>query len=298
VYIQGESLRRENLSLNGYARQTTPLLQKDSVISFSDIYSPYTYTVASMAYIFTNADSLHKDRAYTNRSFISFFKKCGFETIWIGNQGQQDGYIYYAHECDSIVLPNINESLYNFQPYTWVDGDMLQPYKSFISKNDKLMLAIVHTIGSHYIYQTHYTKDFAVFKPEPESRIISLNSRQEIINSYDNSILYMDFVVDSMIQLLKNKNAVLIFLSDHGQSLGENGKWVHNHKEEINNHQPACFVWLSDKYKEKNPLAEAALKHNAHQYFNSSFLFPSMLDAAHIQTPLLDTGMSIFRVKN
>jgi hypothetical protein len=79
--------------------------------------------------------------------------------------------------------------------------------------------------------------------------------------------------------------------------LGENGEWLQGHDKELNNHQPACFVWLSDKYKQKNPLAEATLKHNAHRYFNSSFLFPSMLDAAHIQTSLLDTSMSIFRMK-
>jgi len=297
VYVQGESLREDHLSLNGYVRQTTPLLQRDSVISFSNIYSPYTYTNPSLAYIFTNADSLHENRAYTNRSFISFFKKCGFKTIWIGNQELDEGFVYYAHECDSIVLQNIGEFEFDYKPSVWLDEDLLQPYKNFIAQHGKLKLAVVHTIGSHYFYTTHYTKDFAVFKPELTSRIITLNTQQQIINSYDNTILYMDFVVDQIIQSLKDKNAMLIFLSDHGESLGENGKWLHAHNEEMSNHRPACFVWLSDKYKQQNPLAAATLKHNAHLYFNSSFLFPSILDAAHIHTPLLDTNMSIFRMK-
>lgn len=294
VYVQGEALRADHLHLNGYQRQTTPYLEDDSAVSFRQVYSPYTYTDRSVPYILTDADSLHPDYAYQNRSFISLFNRCNFRTYWIANQDPATAFVYFAKEADSLIYTAAGKTVYNFEPYSWLDGEALEPLQKIISDNCAKKLIVVHSIGSHWWYKTHYTKAFEKFSPVIESRIVSSNTKEEMINTYDNTILYTDYFLNNIIQLLKNKKALLIYLSDHGESLGEDGKWLHA-EDAPPEHRPACVIWLSDKYKKENPLAGNILRQNASKYFNTSFLFPSMLDAAHIQTPVLDTGESIFR---
>jgi len=295
VYVQGEALRADHLHLNGYQRQTTPLLENAHAISLKQIYSPYTYTDRSVPYILTNADSLHPDFAYQNRSFISLFNGCHFHTYWIAGQNPATAFVYFAKEADSLIYTAAGKTVYNFEPYSWLDGEALEPLQKIVSNGYAKKLVVVHTIGSHWWYKTHYTKAFEKFSPVIESRIVSSNTKEEMINTYDNTILYTDYFLNNIIQLLKNKKAILIYLSDHGESLGEDGKWLHA-EDALPEHRPACIVWLSDKYKKEDPLAENILQQNAPEYFNTSFLFPSILDAAHIQTPVLDTSASIFRL--
>jgi len=296
VYVQGESLRADHLHLNGYLKQTTPQLDQDSVISFSNIYNPYTTTDESLPYILSDADSLHPQFAYTHRSFISFFNRCGYASYWIANQEPATAFMYFTKEAAHTIHINEGKTVYNFEPYTWLDTQMDSSVRRIVQQRSGNSLLILHTIGSHWWYKAHYSKQFEKFRPVIESRNILSSTTEQLINTYDNTVLQTDAFLHDLIQQLKGKKAILIYLSDHGEALGENGHWLHA-TDASPIHYPACIVWMSDSYKAAFPEREAILTANKNKYFNSSFLFHSILDAAMIKTRIFKPQFSIFRTQ-
>ena len=291
VLVIGEALRPDHLSLNGYERETTPMLSKVGVISLPNIYSEYTYTDASIPYILSRADSAHPQLAYSERSFIGFFNTCGYNTTWIANQEPANSFIFFINECKNVVYANMSKNNYNFDQ--WLDETMLPHLDESLKNQNPKQLLILHTIGSHWWYNSHFTDKFARYKPVIRSRVISSNTPQEMINSYDNTVLYTDYFVSEVIGRLRDKNAILIFQSDHGELLGEDGKWLHA-AEGFPLHQPVVFVWMSERYKIRNPEKFEILKQNAHKRYRSDFLFNSILDAANIKSVNFVKARSIF----
>jgi glucan phosphoethanolaminetransferase (alkaline phosphatase superfamily) len=291
LFILGEALRSDHLGLNGYDRNTTPYLNQEDIISFQHIYSEYTHTNASVPHIMTRADSITPERAYTERSFVDLFKHCGFYTAWLANQESAKPYVYFMHECDTLMHVNINKSSYVFDK--WTDGDLLPLVDTCLQKNNRQKMLILHTIGSHWYYNSHYPDDFQVFNPIVKSKIISASSKEEMINSYDNTILYTDFFIYSIIERLRDKNAVLIYLSDHGESFGENGVWLHA-IDSPPVHRPACFVWMSPAYKTAHPDKYQVLQENKWKTYRTDFLFHTIALAAGITGGVVDEQMSLF----
>jgi len=295
VLVIGESLRADHLGINGYTRNTTPQLSKEkNLISYPYIHTNKTYTNISVPYIMTRADSLNEDIAYKERSFIDLFKACDFQTAWLANQESADSYIYFMKECDTLVFATINKSSYTFDK--WLDESLIPHYDYQIAIDNKRKLIILHTIGSHWWYNSHYTDDYKKFQPTADSKIISSNTKEELINSYDNTILYTDNFLSSLIQPLKSKNAFFIYLADHGESLGENNIWLHA-SDSPPIHNPACLVWISDIYKQKYPEKHSALQENSSKKHMADFLFHSILDGAFITSPIVDKDQSIFYLK-
>jgi glucan phosphoethanolaminetransferase (alkaline phosphatase superfamily) len=291
VLVIGEALRSDHLSLNGYVRETTPMLKRAGVISLPNVYSEYTYTDASLPYMLTRADSAHPGRAYAEPSFIGFFNKCGYQTTWIANQEPANSYFFFTYECKDVIYANMGKNNYNFD--SWLDETMLPYFDATIKKTNPRQLIILHTIGSHWWYNSHFTEEFARFKPVIHSRVISSCSTEEMINSYDNTVLYTDYFVSEIIGRLKEKNAILIYQSDHGELLGEDGKWLHA-SEGLPLHQPAAFVWMSEKYKRKNLDKFEVLKEKSSKRFRTDYLFNTILDAANIQSGKIVQERSIF----
>ena len=290
VFVLGESLRPDHLGINGYIRNTTPQLQKKNVISLPKIYSPYTYTNNSVPYIMTRAGKKNLNLGYTERSFIDLFNSCGFKTAWLGNQDAAETYAYFAHETDTTVFVNTDKGTYNFD--VWLDEDLFPAYYELIEENSK-QLIILHTVGSHWWYKSHYSPEFEIFKPVLKSRIVSANTSEEIINSYDNTILYTDNFLSQLITTLEDKNAILIFLSDHGENLGEDNMWLHANETAFAKN-PAAFIWMSEKYKDLYPRKLERLLENKNKEYDTEFLFHSILDASNISTEYLEKELSVF----
>ncbi|MFC2096685.1 phosphoethanolamine transferase, partial [Bacteroidota bacterium] len=225
VLVLGEALRADHVGINGYSRQTTPLLAKENVISFKNIYTKWTHTNQSIPHILTRADSINENLSYTEQSFISIFKKCGFKTYWIGNQEPGNTFVNFILNCDTSIINKPLVTVYNY--HKKLDEELLPYFDIFNKQNEPLKLIVLQTIGSHWYYPSHYRDDFEYFKPVIESKTISLEDRGKIINAYDNTVLYTDFFISELINRLKCKNTVLIYLSDHGEVLGEDGKWLH-----------------------------------------------------------------------
>lgn len=289
--ILGESLRSDHLGLNGYQRNTTPNLSKEDIISFPHIYSEYTYTNASVPHILTRADSIYPDRAYSERSFIDLFKQCGYYTSWLANQESAKSYVYFMNECDTLVFHNMNKSSYVFDQ--WLDEDMLPGFQALLQKENQKQLVIMHTIGSHWYYNAHFPEEFQQYNPITQSRIVASNSPEEMINSYDNTVLYTDYFLATVIRLIKNKKAVVFYLSDHAEALGEDGVWLHA-TDVPAVHRTACFIWMSETYKNNYHARYRQLQLNKNNNYRTDFLFPSILEAAGIESPVIDRSLSLF----
>ena len=292
VLVIGESLRPDHLSLNGYKRNTTPLLLQEDIISFPNIYTEQTYTNRSIPHLLTRADSTDYERAYTEKSFVSFFKACGFYTTWLANQESADTYAYFMNECDSLLYVNMDKSSYVFDK--WVDSDLYPSFDRAMQVNNKKKMIILHTIGSHWWYNSHFTDEFEQFRPIVKSKVISSNTDEEMINSYDNTILYTDYFIKGLIDRLKDKNAIIIYQSDHGEGLGEDGVWLHA-AESPYTHSAACFLWMSPVYKAKYPAKYEQARGNALKRFRTDYLWHTMLDAAEISSEYRNDTFSLFR---
>ncbi len=292
VFILGETLRAENLSINGYHRETTPLLKRrKNVVSLPFVFTQHLHTNASVPHILTRADSANVDRAATEESFVSLFKKAGFRSSWISNQEASASFAPFMREADTLIYANADKIFYRYD--SWLDEDMLPYYRARLNQASA-QLFVLHSIGSHWYYNNHSSKKFEKFKPITQSKILTQNTPEEIINSYDNTVLYTDGFIDQVISSLTKKNAIVIYLSDHGEALGEDGNWLHaGTGNGIKN--PAALVWYSDLYGKKYPERVRALRQNARRRYMTDFLFHSILGAAGIESTAIEPSLNIFR---
>lgn len=292
VLVLGEALRADHLSLNGYPRVTSPqLCQRTNLVSFANIYSEYTHTEASVPHILTPADSLFPQKAQTHSSFIPYFTAAEFYAVWLSNQNRGSSYTPFIEECDTNIFLNLSKSGLAYDK--WLDEELLFPLNALLQVRRNKNLYIVHTIGSHWFYDRHVPTTMQHFQPVTDNRVITGNSLQQIINSYDNTALYMDWFVDTVISRFEDKTAVVIYLSDHGEALGENGHYLHAGGTEPEKH-PACVIWYSDRYKAAFPEKVTNLQSNKDRHYRTDFLFYSILSAVGIEAEGNNPAFDIF----
>lgn len=291
VFVVGEAMRADHVSLNGYSRETFPLMKKEYPVSFKNIFSEWSYTIKSLPHIFTRADSVNHKPAIYEKTFISIFNSCNYKSWWIGNQDLNKYLMPLASECDSI----------QFFPFgkdeKRLDGQMLPAIRLAVNSTIPKKLIVVHQFGCHWWYPSGYPKEFEKFKPALKSKSITNDDSLKIVNSYDNVACYTDFVLSGIVEMLKDKNAVMIYLSDHGELLGEEGKWIHAQQTKYEKN-PACIVWFSEKYKEKFPDKVNAALLNKDKRFRSDFLFHTILDAGEIESPAKVDQLNVFSNRN
>lgn len=292
-FVLGESVRADHLSLNGYLKKTTPFLdEKENIISFKNIYTPLTYTAVSVPQILTD-QSIINDSLNDKTSVYSILKKGGFETNWIGNQSLEKSYKEIVYTNDSVVIIDKFHSVLSFNKQR--DLEILKVLKSYKAQSKKSIYTL-HMIGSHWYYNSRVDESFKKFKPIVESKFTGSSTNEQIINSYDNTILYLDNFLNELIDFIKSsgKISILIFLSDHGENLGEDGKFFHaqNH---ISSKNPAMLVWYSKDFKDKYADKVRSLKSKINDSISTDFLFHSLIDLAEIEGFNYQEKKSIFK---
>ena len=248
IFVLGETVRADHLGLNGYSRNTTPLLSQQSVISYPSIYTNNTYTASSLPQLLTDK-RLGEDRtSYT--SIYTLANAAGIETTWIGNQTLESSFASIVETNNTILLVDKYKSEYSFNKE--LDEIMLPVLDSVLSINRKQLITL-HMMGSHWYYENRYRKEFQKYTPVITSKYIPSLTAEEMINSYDNTIHYLDYFLNEVIEKAKKNPVptVVFYVSDHGESLGENGQYLHaGEAEEQTN--PAMLFWFSDSFKERH----------------------------------------------
>ncbi len=301
IFIIGEAARADHFSINGYPRKTSPNIKKLQVVSLPNINSIYGVTNKCVPLMVTRATEHTFETAYKETSFVSIFNKHGFSTAWISNQDLIDNsysnIASFANEAlitKQIVWTKQNAKDLNIANDKILDENMLPELDKLLAiKNRRLI--ILHCMGSHWMYHKHYPDTFRKFIPICTTSNVSRCNRDELINNYDNSIAYADYFISQVIQRLLHKNAIVIYCSDHGEFLGEDGHYGHIpgiQRKEITN--PAMFVWMSDEYKKRNPDKYNNLLKNKNKQLPNYILFHSILDAASIDSSAASYKLSIF----
>ncbi|MGV9003589.1 phosphoethanolamine transferase [Flavobacterium sp.] len=292
VFILGESVRADHLELNGYDRKTTPLLAaRKDIISFPNTYTPLTYTAISVPQILTNA-TLTDDYSAPKYSLIDVLNHANIPTNWIGNQTPEKSYEVFINQSRFKTLTDELHSELSFKKAH--DGTMIPVFTTVFTPHKK-QFTTIHMMGSHWWYETRYPAAFRKFTPVIKSKHIPSNSKEEMINSYDNTILYLDYFVDAIIKAVErtDSNTIVIYLSDHGEILGENNQWLHA-QNGASSENPALFIWSSAKFKEQHPAIIKKLNAIKNKKTNLDFFFPSMLHLFKIEGIKYDQQKVIF----
>ena len=295
VLVLGETSRRANWQLNGYERQTNPLLSAQAnLVNFTDMLSISNATRSSIPILLTRKPAASANSYdFAEKSIISAFKEAGFATYWLSTQqkfGTHDtSTSVYAKEADAVIF--LNKTNYSNQGET--DEVILPALTKILAAPHKKQLIVIHTLGSHFDYSHRYPAAFDIFRPSlTDLDRYSLQDnryKQQIVNSYDNSILYTDYVLNGLIESLKlqtNTESFLLYSSDHGEDLfdGQCDKSGHGN-ETVFNFEVASLAWYSQAFADKHPDKIQKLKINASKKINHTSVFPTLIDAADIIIP-------------
>jgi len=249
VFVLGESTRGDHFSINGYQKETNPLLsKKDGLISFTNVQSCDTLTINSVRCLASPMKKSHIGRDVVQSSFNDVFRSLGFSTDIYSLQTLNEFYHYLGYDTLMSKYAILNKQ------NTGAKDVSLLPYaqKAIRNYTSGKKLLILHTLGSHQSYYDRITSEQNIFSPACKIADVAKCSQEEIINAYDNTIIAIDSFLSTLIDELSNKNALLVYVSDHGESLGENGNYFHGKpiniapKEQFN---IPFIVWFSEKYR-------------------------------------------------
>ena len=293
IFILGESVRADHMQLNGYKRETNPRLSKrDNLISYSNLYTPLTYTVASVKQLLTNESINDTIKATELYSLFSVLNSTEYNTYWIGNSTIVKSYEPIIMSNNDVQLIDKFRSIMSFNKA--LDEEILKPFDSILNVKKNQFITL-HMTGSHWWYENRYSEPYRKFKPVIDSKHIPSLEKEQIINSYDNTLVYLDNFIDKVIESVEKTNtkSIVMYVSDHGEILGENGKWLHAQEDESSKN-PAMIIWYSDSFKNEFPKYISSVIKNKDKSISTDFFFHSILDFYKVQNFDYDQSKSIF----
>ncbi len=295
LFVIGESARSANFSLNGYAKATNPYTRTLNTISFKDFYSCGVITAISVPCMLTH----YTHQTYTNRNLslyvnniLDIAQSVGYEVWYLGNNGGKcvggcdrniaHKILYPSNSLDEVMLPDIEHIIQNAQ------------------KHKKNTFIIAHQYGSHgAAYASRYPSNFEHFTPACKQKELSKCTYEEIVNAYDNTLLYNDYLLAQMISLLQKADmrSMLWYVSDHGESLGELGQYMHGGlgyklAPKYQKHIPS-IMWFSHQWGNIPTLALAQQE----KTLNHDYVFHTLLHLLGIQTQDYDKNLDILSDK-
>lgn len=301
VLVIGESARAENFGILGYSRDTTPQLKKEhGVIAFTDVHSCGTETAVSVPCMFSNMGrkDYSASTARNQEGMLDVLKRAGLNVVWRDNQSGCKG------TCDRVTLQDVSNLK---DPVLCANNEcrdeiLLQGLQSFIDNLDKDTVLVLHQMGSHGPeYFKRYPKEYEKFTPVCESNALNNCSRESIVNGYDNTLLYTDHVLASLIDILRsNQNKVdtaMMYLSDHGESLGEYNLFLHGTPYMLapdqQKHVP-MVAWFSDNYQQSFAVNTHCLQGERNAPLSQDNLFHSMLGLLKVDTKVYNPALDMF----
>jgi lipid A ethanolaminephosphotransferase len=300
VIIVGETARAKNFSLDGYDKQTNPLLSKQDII-YNKAVSCGTATAVSLPCIFSSIpqEDFNKNDAKYTENLVDIIAKSGYDIWWMDND---DGCKDVCARIKTKYMTKINNPKYCFGEYCY-DEALLEGLEEGIKdiKNDTVI--VLHTMGSHGpSYYNRYPDKFKKFTPTCDTADIQNCSKEAIVNTYDNTILYTDYIVSSTIDILKkftNLEIGLMYVSDHGESLGENNIYLHGLPYKIapkEQTEVPMIIWMSENMKKYDYIDYDCMKEEAsYKTYSHNDVFHSLLGLLEINTTLYDDSYDIFK---
>lgn len=292
VIVLGETARAKSFSLNGYERATNPLLATvPGLINYTHAYSCGTDTAHSLPCMFSGLGhaGFTIERAARQEGLLDVLQRSGFDVLWRENQGG----------CKRVCRGVRTEMMEGAGTRTLFELGKARDEKLLEGLPEKIAalkghgVIVLHMMGSHGpAYYKRYPAAFERFKPACKESQFSRCANSEIVNSYDNTIVYTDHVLFQLIELLRardaeNVPAAMIYLSDHGESLGEDNTYLHGlpyaFAPDVQKHIP-MLMWLSSKFQADFGVDAGCLAQHSHETVSHDYLFHSVLGVLDVST--------------
>ncbi|MFN3965142.1 MAG: phosphoethanolamine transferase [Silanimonas lenta] len=299
LLVVGETVRAANWGLNGYARQTTPRLAALEGINYPEVEACGTNTEVSVPCLFSEQGLRHYDRNLVkgSESLLHLLHRLGIEILWRDNQTGCKGV------CDGLPFESfLHADLPEYcDGSRCLDGVLLHGLQSRIEAMEGDAVVVLHMLGNHGpAYHARYPEAFRRFTPACERNELGECSREEITNAYDNAILYTDAVLADAVALLETlsttRDTALLYVSDHGESLGEAGLYLHGVPRivapEAQTRVP-LWLWLSPSLREAEGLDLACLRREAAKPRSHDAVFSTVLDLMHVESAVLDPAQDL-----
>ncbi|APW65753.1 phosphoethanolamine transferase [Poseidonibacter parvus] len=299
IMVVGEATRADRFSLNGYEKETNPLLKKEDVVNFSNFYSCGTSTAQSVPCMFSiyDRDTYDYKKGITTQNVLDvLINTKDVKVLWRDNNSSSKGVADRVDYED--YRTNKNNTICDDECR---DEGMLIGLDNYIKKNkDKDILIVLHQMGNHGpAYYKRYPKDYEKFTPVCETNQLEQCTQEEVSNAYDNAVLYSDYFLSKTINFLKpyskDYETAMVYMSDHGESLGENGLYLHGMPYFMapdEQKHVASFMWFGEG-DIKEDIDVDKLKSYSDKKFSQDNLFHTLLSFFEVETDVYEKEMDI-----
>lgn len=295
VLVIGETSRADNWQIFGYGRPTNPRLSLiEGMLAYPKTLSESNTTHKSVPLMLSPVTAMNfGDSIYTTKSIIGAFNQAGYRTAWLSNQSRNHSFIdFFAREAQLVDYIK-DDGRHHF------DHELLSSTSDVIETSPANKIFIVlHTYGSHFNYNERYPADFHIFTPDAASSA-SAENRPQLMNAYDNTIVYTDAMLADLIGLLDSLDcpAGVLYISDHGEDIFDDSRGRFLHASPVPTyhqlHVP-LILWMSDELRTAYPqLYESALSHVGMDVSSSRSVFDTMLSMAGITTAYADPSKAL-----
>ncbi len=299
ILIVGETARSRNFSLNGYEIKTNPRLEKEKVISFPDVASCGTSTTISVPCMFSSKSRSQFDvyDESQTQNFLDILQSAGYHILWREND---DGCKGVCNRVETeYYVPERHPGFCDGK--SCFDEVMLDDLDDYLRGVTKDTFIVLHTIGSHGpTYYQRYPAEFRKFTPTCDTSDLKSCTQEEIVNTYNNSLLYTDHVVAETIGILKRFpyfESGLLYVSDHGESLGENNIYLHGLPYSVapdEQKKVPMVLWMSDNMVKYDHLDYQCIVKNASKSVSHDNLFHTLIGLMEVNSSLYDASLDIF----
>jgi lipid A ethanolaminephosphotransferase len=300
VIVVGEAARASEFSLNGYARDTNPELSKLDIVNYRNVSSCGTETAVSVPCMFSKftREDYSDSKAKRSENLLDVLKHAGFDLLWKDNNSSSRGVAVRIGEqnVQDLKVPGL---CHDTECY---DEILLYQLQDYIDKLANDGVIVLHMKGSHGpAYYLRSPEKFKKFLPECRTNQLQDCPRQELINAYDNTIVYSDYVLSQVIKLLQQNNqrfdTAMLYMADHGESTGEKGIYLHAAPYMIAPDEQThigALQWFSPSFLQRMKLDKSCLLRKADEPLSQDNLFHSVLGLLDVKTSAYDTSLDMF----
>lgn len=301
IMVLGETARAKSFSLNGYGRVTNPELLKLDLFNFENVKSCGTATAVSVPCMFSQftKSNYSSAKAKYSENVLDVINRAGVKTVWFNNNSGSKG---QADRIKYVDLRGNKASKFCVDDRCF-DEILVEEMTNYVNEQDvKDTLIILHPLGSHGpSYYKRAPQPIKSFFPECEIDELNKCSQQEVINGYDNTILYTDYILGKIVSYLKTKensyNTTMLYLSDHGESTGEFGLYLHGlpyafaPDEQI--HVP-FMVWMSKAMIKQKKIDLQCMQSVVKDPISHDNFFHTLLQLVDVKTNVYDSNLDVF----
>jgi lipid A ethanolaminephosphotransferase len=299
VLVVGETARADHFSINGYSKPTTPLIARQNIINYRNVYSCGTETAVSVPCMFSNLtrEKYSDKKAKSQEGLLDLLKRSGYSVLWLDNNSSCKG------TCDRVSY----ESLKNLKIPTLCndrecfDNILLHDIDKKVNAMNGNKVIVLHPKGSHGPdYYNRYPSEMEIFKPVCKVNTLQDCTSEEINNAFDNTIHMTDQFLNNTIEWLKTQssayNTALIYISDHGESLGEKKLYLHGmpylFAPTEQKHVP-FFMWFSPNFEQENGINRQCLNSKVDTDYSHDNLFHTTLGLLNVSTSLYNQELDM-----